>query len=139
MPALTAAARALIESGPLGHLVTVNRDGSPQLTVVWVGLDGDDLVVGHLGAGQKIRNLRRDPRVVVSFETKSKNAMGLVEYLVVHGRARLQPGGAPELLQRLAATYLGPGVKFPPMDNPPPGHVIRITPERLGGIGPWAQ
>jgi hypothetical protein len=37
----------------------------------------------------------------------------------------------------LAETYLGPGVKFPPFDDPPPGHVIRITAENVGGVGPW--
>ena len=62
---------------------------------------------------------------------------GLKEYLVVYGRARLVEGGAPELLQRLAQVYLGPDVKFPPMDDPPPGFVMRIAVERVGGVGPW--
>ena len=64
---------------------------------------------------------------------------GLLQYLVVYGRARLEEGGAPELLQRLARVYLGPDVKFPPMDDPPPGHVMRIAVERVTGIGPWAS
>ena len=55
-----------------------------------------------------------------------------------YGTARLEEGGGPELLQRLAEVYLGPGVKFPPFDNPPPGHVIRITADRVAGIGPWS-
>jgi hypothetical protein len=46
-------------------------------------------------------------------------------------------GGGPELLQRLAYAYLGPGVKFPPMPNPPPGFVTRVQVERVSGIGPW--
>ena len=58
---------------------------------------------------------------------------------MVYGRARVTEGGAPELLQRLAHTYLGPEVRFPPMDDPPPGFVTRITPERIAGVGPWAQ
>ena len=44
-----------------------------------------------------------------------------------------------DLLQRLAHVYLGPEVKFPPMDEPPPGHTMRITVERIGGIGPWSS
>jgi PPOX class probable F420-dependent enzyme len=133
-------ARELIESDALGHLVTVNPDGSPQVTCIWVGLDGDEIVSGHLlGGQQKLRNVRRDPRVTLSLEGREIQPPGLKQYLVVHGRARLEEGGAPELLQRLAFTYLGPGVKFPPMDNPPPGHVMRITVERIGGIGPWAR
>ena len=43
-----------------------------------------------------------------------------------------------ELLQHLAHTYLGPDVKFPPMDEPPPGVVVHIAVDRLGGVGPWA-
>lgn len=71
-------------------------------------------------------------------ETGGAEPSGLAHYLVVHGRARITEGGAPELLQRLAAVYLGQGVRFPPMDDPPPGLVLRITPQRVGGVGPWA-
>jgi PPOX class probable F420-dependent enzyme len=130
-------ARALIESGALGHLVTVGGDGAPQVTCIWVGLDGDQLVSAHLFEQQKLRNVRRDPRVVLSFEGTEIHPPGLREYLVVHGRAELEEGGAPELLQRLAHVYLGPDVKFPPMADPPPGHTMRITVERIGGVGPW--
>jgi PPOX class probable F420-dependent enzyme len=131
-------ARAAIEAGHLGHLVTLNPDGSPQVSLVWIGLDGDDIVIGHLGAGRKIDNIRRDPRVVLSVETDERNPMGLDHYLVVHAEARIVPGGAPALLQRLAHTYLGPDVRFPPFDNPPEGNVIHLTPTRIGGVGPWA-
>jgi PPOX class probable F420-dependent enzyme len=136
---LPAEARELIESGSLGHLVTLNADGSPQVSCVWVGIDDGELVSGHLSdRQQKLRNVRRDPRVTFSFEGTRIHPPGLKEYLVVHGRARLEPGGAAELLQRLAYIQLGPDVKFPPIDDPPPGFVLRTTPERLGGVGPWS-
>ena len=126
-------ARAMIESGRLAHLVTLNRDGSPQVSCVWVGLDGDEIVSAHLVPTQKkLRNVRRDPRVVALDRGNRDPAPGLFQYLVVHGRARLTEGGAPELLQELAYRYLGPDVKFPPMPDPPPGIVMRITVERLG-------
>jgi PPOX class probable F420-dependent enzyme len=133
------AAREVLESDELAHLVTLNPDGSPQVTCVWVGLDGDEIVSGHLGRWQKVRNIERDPRVALSIETKRTNDVGLREYLVVQGKARIEEGGAPELLQRLARTYIGPDVNFPPMPDPPPGCVTRITVERLGGVGPWAS
>ncbi|MCP2249691.1 PPOX class F420-dependent oxidoreductase [Lentzea aerocolonigenes] len=136
---LPESARAVLESNALGHLVTLGPDGSPQVTIVWVGLDGDEIVSGHLAAHQKVRNIRNDGRVVLSVETPKINEMGLQEYLVVYGTARITEGGAPELLQRLAHTYLGPDVKFPPMDNPPPGFVTRITVDRVAGVGPWVQ
>jgi PPOX class probable F420-dependent enzyme len=128
----------VLESGRLAHFVTLNPDGSPQVSCVWVGLEGDEIVSGHLGRWQKVRNIERDPRVSLSVETDTLNEIGLAEYLVVHGRARIQEGGAPELLQRLAYTYIGPDVVFPPVAEPPPGFVTRITVERLGGVGPWS-
>ncbi len=131
-------ARAVIESDALAHLVTIAPDGSPQVSLVWVGLEGNDIVFASLGARRKLDNIVRDPRVSLSIEGAGTNAMGLREYLVVHGRARIAEGGGPELLQRLAHTYLGPDVKFPPMDDPPPGVVVHIAAERLGGVGPWA-
>ena len=132
-------ARELIESGVLGHLVTLNADGSPQVTCVWVGIENGELVSGHLGRWQKLKNIERDPRVVVSLEGTRVRPPGLKEYLVVHGRARVTEGGAPELLARLARAYLGPNVEFPPMPDPPPGFVTRISVERIGGVGPWSE
>lgn len=115
----------------------MNADGSPQVTLVWARTDGDEIVAAHLSEQQKLRNIRRDGRVAISFESGRQNAVGLTEYLVVYGRARIEEGGAPELLQELAYTYIGPGVKFPKMENPPPGHITRITVERIAGVGPW--
>lgn len=129
--------RDLIESGCAAHLVTLNRDGSPQVTLVWIGLDGDEVVAGHLPRNRKVRNIERDPRVAISLEAATKSSMGLTEYAVLYGQARIQEGGAAELLQKLAATYLGPGVKFPPMDDPPSGYVTRIRVQRIEGVGPW--
>jgi PPOX class probable F420-dependent enzyme len=136
---ITASARAVLEGPALAHLVTLEPDGRPQVSIVWIGLDGDELVAAHLSEHRKIRNVRRDPRVTVSVEAGSHNEIGLAEYLVVHGRARITDGGAAELLQQLARVYLGPDVKFPRTDDPPPGYITRITVERVGGVGPWAR
>jgi PPOX class probable F420-dependent enzyme len=131
-------ARALVESSALAHLVTLEPDGRPQMSCVWVGMDGDDIVFASLGPRRKLDNIRRDPRVTLSLEGTQISGIGLKEYLVVHGHARIEEGGGPELLQRLAYTSLGPDVKFPPMDDPPPGVVVHIAADRLGGVGPWA-
>ena len=138
MTSLPDSARALLESPALAHLVTLNPDGSPQVTVVWAGLDGDEIVAAHLPEHRKVRNIRNDSRVALSIETDTRNAMGLNGYLVVYGTARITEGGAAELLQHLAHTYLGPDVRFPPADSPPPGYITRITADRISGVGPWA-
>jgi PPOX class probable F420-dependent enzyme len=131
-------ARALLESDALAHLVTVNPDGTPQVSCVWVGLEDDEIAFASLGPRRKLDNIRREPCVALSLEGTRMTGPGLKEYLVVHGHARIEQGGGPELLQRLAHVYLGPDVKFPPMDDPPPGVRLRITVERVSGIGPWA-
>jgi PPOX class probable F420-dependent enzyme len=130
-------ARAVLEAARLAHLVTLDPDGSPQVSVVWIGLEDDEIVAGHLFEHRKVRNIRRDSRVAVTLESGTRNRMGLDEYLTVHGRARITEGGAADLLQRLAHAYLGPDVRFPTIDDPPPGYITRITVERIGGVGPW--
>jgi hypothetical protein len=105
--------------------------------MVWIGLDGEHLVAGHLPKNQKVKNILRDPRVAVSLLASTRSSLDLTEYAVLYGEAQIVEGGAAELLQRLAYVYIGPGVKFPPMDNPPPGYVTRIRVDRIEGVGSW--
>jgi PPOX class probable F420-dependent enzyme len=133
-------ARLLIGSEP-ATLVTTNRDGSPQVSVVWMALqttaDGDDeLVTAHLKEHQKIRNIRRDPGVAVTVVSKDRSGP-FPPYLSIKGTARVEEGGAPELLDELTTANFGPGTGFPPPDAPP-GYLTRITIEKVGGVGPWA-
>ena len=133
-------ARQLIGSDP-ATLVTINRDGSPQVSVVWIVVqrtaDGDDeLVTAHLQEYLKIRNIRRDPRVSVTVVSTDRSGP-FTPYLSIKGTARVEEGGAPELLDELATTMFGPGTGFPPPDAPP-GYLTRITIEKVGGVGPWA-
>jgi PPOX class probable F420-dependent enzyme len=139
MVALPPTARALVEGPNLAHVVTVDPDGAPQLSCVWVGLEGDEVVFGSLGPWRKLRNLERDPRIALSIEADEMNDVGMRHYLVLQGTARVEQGGGPELLQRLAEVRLGSGVRFPPMDDPPPGSVVRITVDKISGVGPWTD
>src|SRR6516162_765258 len=107
---LNDAARALIGEGTDATLVTLNPDGSPQVTVVWMALestpDGDELVSAHLAEYQKTRNIRRDPRVAVTIlSIKHPNVQ--TPYLAITGTARIVEGGAPALLKKLAKVMLG--------------------------------
>jgi PPOX class probable F420-dependent enzyme len=131
--------KTLIDSGCPAHLITLNRDGSPQVTMIWVGLDGDELVAGHLPKNQKVKNILRDPRVAVSLLSSTKSEFQLTEYAVLYGNAYITEGGAADLLQRLAYVYIRPGVKFPPMDNPPAGYITHIRVDRIEGVGPWTK
>jgi len=131
--------RDLLPKGPLAHLTTLNSDGGPQVTVVWVGIENEEFVIGHMFEHKKVRNVRRDGRVALSLLGDGTNAQGLREYVVVYGNARVTEGGAADLLQRLARIYLGSNAVYPPpaMRNVP-GYITRLTPTRFAGIGPWS-
>lgn len=136
---LSAEAHRLLESDAVATVVTLDADGSPHISAAWIGVEEGELVIGTLNDQRKLRNLRRDPRIALSIQSDRVNQWGLREYLVLHGTARITEGGAPELLQQLARTYLGPDVVFPAMPNPPPGFVTRVRVERVAGIGPWQE
>ena len=134
---IPASARTVLDSAALAHVATIDADGSPHVTMAWVGVEDDRLVLATLFDQRKLKNMRRDPRVTISIETPKVNDWGLHEYLVIYGGAEVTEGGAPELLQQLAHTYLGPEVVFPAMPDPPAGFVTRISVERIAGVGPW--
>lgn len=138
MSALSPELRALIESGPLAHVVTNNPDGSPQVTVVWIGLDGDDVVSGHMGMHRKLRNVTSDPRIAISLEAPRRRGVFLAEYAVLYGTATVTPGGAAELLQRLGRIYVAPDFDFPVPPDAGPGYILRTRVQRVTGHGPWA-
>ena len=137
---LNDAARDLIGKGANATLVTLNPDGSPQVTLVWVALqstpDGDELVSAHLAAHKKVRNIQKDPRVAVTIVAPEGPNQGMRPYLAIDGTARIVAGGAPELLKELNPILGDPNMKFPP-DGAPPGFLTRVRIDKIGGIGPW--
>jgi PPOX class probable F420-dependent enzyme len=142
MVALPESARALLRSGALAHCTTLDADGGPQVSAVWVGLAADDpdvVVMAHVPRNRKVRNLQRDPRIALSLQAEERNAIGMQEYLTIRGRAEVTEGGAPELLQELVKVYSGPDAVFPLPADAPGGYVVRVHAERIGGNGPWAS
>ena len=130
--------RDLIESGPLAHLSTINADGSPEVTVIWIGLDGDDLVSGHMSRHAKLRNIERDNRVVLSFDAPREPGVFMNPYAVLRARGAVPPSdGTWDLLDRLAKVYLSPDTEFPAPRGP--GYIVRYSVERIGGVGPWVH
>ena len=122
----------------MAHLSTINADGSPQVTVIWIGLDGDDVVSGHMARHVKLRNIERDPRVVLSFDAPRVPGVFLNQYAVLRARAAIEPGeGAWHLLSRLAKVYVAPDAEYPAPKGP--GYLVRYSVERIGGVGPWAS
>lgn len=138
MAEISQSVRDLLATGPLGHVVTLNPDGTPHVTLAWVGVDGDELIWASFFDQHKLESLRGDPRITVSFQANEHTGEGLHPYLVVQGRARMSEGGSLEVMDRLAEVYIGPGAVFP-MRDAPEGFVIHVTVDRTYGLGPWVQ
>jgi PPOX class probable F420-dependent enzyme len=138
MSGLPSDLRDLIASGPLVHLSTINADGSPQVTAIWIGLDGHDLVSGHMSRRVKLQNMERDSRVVLSFAAPRAPGVFLNEYAVLRATAVVRPSDeAWDLLNRLAKVYVSPDTEFPGQKGP--GYVVRYSVEHIGGVGPWVS
>lgn len=141
MTAVTPALRDLFATGPLATVATVDPGGTPHMTLAWAGLDGDELVMAtFFNLNQpKIRNMRRDGRVVVTVQAKEFSGQGLWPYAVVEGRVdRITEGGALAVMDRLAEFYIGPGASYP-MRDAPEGVVVHVAIDRVYGQGPWVQ
>ena len=88
--------------------------------------DGDEIVAGHLADHLKLRNIRRDPRITLSVESDVP-VEGFSPYLVIKGIARVEEGGAVDVLRKIT------NCQFPPSgDNYPAGFVTRISPRKIG-------
>ena len=140
MVTIPVSVRDFLATGPLAHVVTLDPDGTPHVTLAWARFDGDELVMATFFFlnQKKLQNLRHDPRVVVSFHAKEHTGEGLHPYVVIQGRARITEGGALEVMDHLARYYLGPGQQYP-MRNVPEGVVVHVTVERIYGQGPWIE
>jgi len=138
MAIVTPAAREFLETGPLGHVITLNEEGTPHVSLAWAGFEGDELVFATFNDQPKLRNLRRDPRVTVSFQAHESGGEFLHPYLVVRGQARVTEGGALAVMDRLAPLYIGPGAEFP-MRDAPDGFVTRVAIEKIYGVGSWRE
>ncbi len=139
MVEVVAQADALLGSDAVAHVWTTNPDGTPQVSVVWVIAQGDEIAFGTDTSSQKAKNLRRDNRIVLSIEDTERNERGFQRHLVVRGRARINPGPDPELMDRLAKKYLGLHRHPLALRDSPTSVVVRVKIERISGVGPWVE
>ncbi len=132
MPAmLSEAARKIIDGRNPAVIATTNPDGSPQTSVVWVGRDGDDLLVSSASGRRKEKNLLRDPRVSLCvFDMQDAE-----HYVEVRGLAAVTVDAGRQLAVSLAEKYEGPGAGEAFLQLPPDitRITIRVTPRRVAG------
>ena len=137
MATIPSPAQMLLGSDAVAHVWTNNPDGSPQVSVVWVIAQEDEIVFGCDGDSVKARNLAADPTILLSIEDTERNERGFQRHLVIRGNARIEPGPDPALMDKLAVKYTG--LKRHPlaMRDSPSALIVRVTIDRISGIGPW--
>ncbi len=128
MPArLSKAAKELLSQPYLGHLVTLNTDGSPQITPVWVDVEGDQVLVNTAEGRKKPRNLKNDPRVALSIVDPNDG----YRVLSLTGRvASMEHEGADAHIDKMAKKYLGKD-SYPFRQPGEQRVILRIEPERI--------
>jgi PPOX class probable F420-dependent enzyme len=121
--------RAFLTGKNFASIATLNQDGSPQVSPVWIDVEGDTVIVNSEQKRLKVRNLQRDPRVAISVP-KSENPY---EYIEIRGVVKeITPEGGFEGIDRLAEKYLG--VEEYPNNLPDDVRVvIKIEPTRIVG------
>jgi PPOX class probable F420-dependent enzyme len=138
MATIPPGARAMLETGPLAHIVTLNPDGTPHVTLAWAGLDGERVVWSSFFDQRKLDNLRRDPRITLSFQAHESGGERLHPYLVISGRGHISEGGALEVMDKLSEYYLGPGERYP-WREAPGGFTVTVAIDKVYGQGSWRE
>ena len=139
MSAIPAPAQTLLGSDAVAHVWTRNADGTPQVSVVWVIAKDDEILFGTSADSQKVKNLKRDPKIVLSIEDTERNERGFQRHLVIRGTVELEAGPNPALMDQLAMKYTGLARHPLTLRDSPSMMVVRVKVERLSGEGPWVS
>ncbi len=121
---------ALLRAPSTCYIATLMKDGSPQLTQVWVDTDGENVIINTVDSHVKAHNLRRDPRVAITVSSPERPG----RYFQIRGRAELSYDGAVEHIEQLSHKYTG---------GPYPWYggrdqvrvIVTVAPERVSAFG----
>lgn len=129
--ALPQSVKNLLQDKAYGHVITYGAKGQPQVTMVWMDVDGDEVTFNTAEGRLKVKNLRRDPRVIVSVQDRNTPQA----YAVLYGKAKVTEEGADDHIDRLTKRFLGHD-KYQFRQPGEKRLTIRIAVDRIGGIGP---
>jgi PPOX class probable F420-dependent enzyme len=128
--------KQILQDKAHGHVITFNPSGTPQVTLVWLDVDGNDVVFNTAEGRVKPRNLRRDPRIVISAQDPNNPR----SYMVFYGKATVSDVGADEHIDKLAKKFLNADT-YPFRQPGEKRLIIRTAVDRIGGhdatMTPW--
>ena len=124
----------VLEDKAYGHVVTFNAKSNPEVTMVWMDVDGDEVLFNTAEGRRKPGNIRRDPRVIVSVQDRNNPQA----YAAFYGKGRVIEAGADEHIDKLAKRFLGAD-KYPFRQPTEKRLIVRIAVDRISGMGPNYQ
>jgi PPOX class probable F420-dependent enzyme len=132
MAAIPDEAKHLFENKDFAHIATINPDGSPQVSAVWIGLDGDLITFNTAEGRVKPKNLRGDERVAISIAGQDNP----YENLIVQGKVvEITQDGADDDIDALAMRYLDAD-SYPYRQPGEERVIIKIEPEKVNHTNP---
>lgn len=132
--ALPQSVKKIMQDKAYGHVITFNPDGKPQVTMVWMDVEGDEVLFNTAEGRLKPKNLRRDPRIIISVQDRNDPQSSMV----FHGKATVTEGGADDHIDKLAKRFLGAD-KYPFRRPGEKRLIVRVKVDRIGGYGPKMQ
>ena len=131
---LPSSVKKIMEDKAYGHVVTLGAAGKPQVTMVWMDVEGDEVLFNTAEGRVKPKNLRRDPRIVIAVQDRNDPQ----SHLVFHGKAAVTEAGADDHIDKLAKRFLGAD-KYPFRRPGEKRLIVRVAVDRIGGYGPKMQ
>ena len=132
--ALPQSVKKIMQDKAYGHIVTLGAGGTPQVTMVWMDVDGDEVLFNTAEGRLKPKNLRRDPRVIIAVQDRNDPQ----SHMVFHGKAAVTEAGADDHIDKLAKRFLGAD-KYPVRRPGEKRLIVRVKVDRIGGYGPKMQ
>ncbi len=134
--ALPESVRKVLQDKAYGHVITFGSKGQPQVTMVWMDVEGDEALFNTAEGRVKPKSLRRDPRVIISVQNRND----LQSYVVLHGTATITEAGADAHIDKLAKRFLGAD-KYPFRQPGEKRLIVRVKVDKIGGFAsrmqPW--
>jgi len=126
--------KRVLEDKAYGHVVTFDPSGRPQVTMVWMDVEGNEALFNTVEGRKKPQNLQRDPRIIISVQNRTEPQ----SYLVLNGTATVTETGADVHVDKLAKRFLG--VDKYPYRQPGEKHlIVRVKVDRIAGLSPKMQ
>ena len=126
--------KKVLQDKAYGHVVTFDASGHPQVTMVWMDVEGDEVLFNTAEGRIKPRNLRKDPRVIISVQQRDEPQA----YMVLHGTATITDADADAHIDKLAKRFLGAD-KYPFRRPGEKRLTVRVKVDRIGGFAPKMQ